>query len=235
MVGCALHVMPSAVKTMPLNPEEVWLVITHLGAASIMLPMFVLITAELWLAAQKPDLLAWLLAMSAGGAIVLASKIAFIGWGWGSASLDFTGISGHTMLATSILPVWMGRLLAEPDRRFSLAGVSLGLAIGAAVGVSRLALGAHSPSEVMAGWFLGLAISLTAYKVMRHRRAVQGVAGLAGAFLLLVLSPSWSGYFPTHKWEVGVALALSGHARPHVRQDLHRPLRESANELSRRE
>jgi len=96
-------------------------------------------------------------------------------------------------------------------------------------------LEAHSPSEVMAGWLLGLAISLTAYTVMRHRRAVQGVAALAGAFLLLVFNPSWPGYFPTHKWEVGIALALSGHAQPYVRQDLHRPLRESAAELSRRD
>lgn len=227
--------LPVPDKPMPFHAADFWIVITHLGAAGIMLPLFLVIAAELWLAGQKPDLLAWMLAMSAGGAIVLASKIAFIGWGWGSASLNFTGISGHTMLATSILPVWMGRLLAEPGRRFSLSGVSLGLAIGAAVGVSRLALGAHSPSEVMAGWFLGLAISLAAYKVMRHRRAVQGVAGLAGVFLLLAFSPSWSGYFPTHKWEVGLALALSGHAQPYVRQDLHRPLRESASELSRRE
>ena len=51
------------------------------GAAGIMLPLFLLITAELWLAGQKSDLLAWMVAMSAGGAIVLASKIAFIGWG----------------------------------------------------------------------------------------------------------------------------------------------------------
>src|SRR3569623_2096230 len=180
MVGCALpSFLPVPDKPMSFHAADFWIVVTHLGAAGIMLPLLLVIATELWLAGQKSDLLAWMLAMSAGGAIVLGSKIAFIGWGWGSASLDFTGVSGHTMLATSILPVWMGRLLAEPGQRFSLSGVSLGLVIGAAVGVSRLALEAHSPSEVMAGWLLGLAISLTAYTVMRHRRAVQGVAALA--------------------------------------------------------
>src|SRR3569832_1812697 len=108
------------------SPAAVWLVITHLGAAGIMLPLFLVIATELWLAGQKSALLAWMLAMSAGGAIVLASKIEFICWGWGSASLDFTGVSCLSMLVTSFLPVCFGRLLAEPVHRFSLSGVSRG-------------------------------------------------------------------------------------------------------------
>lgn len=215
------------------QPTEAWLVITHLGAASLMLPMFMMVTAELWVAGQKSDLLAWLLAMMAGVAIVLASKIAFIGWGWGSASLNFTGISGHTMLASSIFPVWMGWLLAGPTRRFSLHGVMLGLVIGAVVGWSRLILGAHSPSEVIAGWILGMAISLFAYKVMRGRCPAQGWARLAGILLLFAFSPSLSGYLPTHRWEVGIALALSGHTHPYSRQRLHHPAQWVAGESPR--
>jgi PAP2 superfamily len=210
---------------MYVHAAEPWLVITHLGAASIMLPVFLVIAAGLWLAGQKSALLAWLLAMAIGVSIVLASKIAFIGWGWGSRSLDFTGISGHTMLAASIFPVWMGQLLVRPGRRFSLPGVLLGLTVGALVGASRLVLGAHSPSEVIAGWFLGVAISLVASKAMGGQRPVHGVAGLIGVLVLLAFSPSLSGYLPTHTWEVRFALALSGHTQPYIRQDLHRPLR----------
>ena len=190
-----------------------------------MLPMLALITAELWLAGQKSALLTWMLAMTAGVVVVLAGKIAFIGWGWGSASLNFTGISGHTMLASSIFPVWMGWLLAGPTRRFSLYGVVLGLAIGAVVGWSRLVLGAHSPSEVVLGWLLGLAISLVACKAMKGQPSSRGWAMPAVVLLLLSFSPSLSGYLPTHQWEVRVALMLSGHARPYVRQDLYRPAR----------
>ncbi len=217
------------------HPEEIWIAVTHLGAAGVMLPMFLLIAAELWLAGQKSDLLVWILVMSAGSAVVFTTKFAFIGWGWGIALLDFTGISGHTMLATSIFPVWLGRLLTKPGQHFHRPGVLLGLMIGAAVGVSRLVLGAHSPSEVVAGWLLGLAVSLAACKLMRGRRSVPGMAGLAGAVLLLAFSATWSGYFPTHKWEIGIALALSGHARPYVRQDLHRPLRQNMNGFRPRE
>ena len=198
-----------------------------------MLPMLALITAELWLSGQKSALLTWMLAMTAGVVVVLAGKIAFIGWGWGSASLNFTGISGHTMLASSIFPVWMGWLLAGPTRRFSLYGVVLGLAIGAVVGWSRLVLGAHSPSEVVLGWLLGLAISLVACKAMKGQSPSRGWAMPAVVLLLLSFSPSLSGYLPTHQWEVRVALMLSGHARPYVRQDLYRPARWMATESPR--
>ena len=235
MVGCAL--LPLRVqaigKMMTPQPSAIWLVITHLGAAGIMLPMLALITAELWLAGQQSALLTWMLAMTAGVVVVLAGKIAFIGWGWGSASLNFTGISGHTMLASSIFPVWMGWLLAGPTRRFSLYGVMLGQAIGAVVGWSRLVLGAHSPSEVVLGWLLGLGISLVACKAMKGQSPSPDWTRFAGMLLLFAFSPSLSGYLPTHKWEVGIALTLSGHARPYVRQDLYRPARWMATESPR--
>ena len=214
-------------------PSAIWPVITHLGAAGIMLPMLALITAELWLSGQKSALLTWMLAMTAGVVVVLAGKIAFIGWGWGSASLNFTGISGHTMLASSIFPVWMGWLLAGPTRRFSLYGVVLGLAIGAVVGWSRLVLGAHSPSEVVLGWLLGLGISLVACKAMKGQPPSRGWAMPVVVLLLLSFSPSLSGYLPTHQWEVRLALVLSGHARPYVRQDLYRPAQWMAGESLR--
>lgn len=217
------------------HPTEIWLVITHLGSASIMLPMLAMIAAELWRAERKNDLVTWMLAMLAGAAVVLASKVAFIGWGWGSASLNFTGISGHTMLAASVFPMWLGWLLAGPTRRLSLYGIALGLAIGAMVGWSRLVLGAHSPSEVIAGWLLGAAISLLAYKAMRGQPPARGWSTLAGMLLLFTFSPSLSSYLPTHRWEVGVALALSGHARPYTRHDLLRPARWVAGESPRLE
>ena len=218
---------------MTSQASAIWLVITHLGAAGVMLPTLAMLAAGLWLAGQKSALLTWLLAMTAGVAIVLASKIAFIGWGWGSASLNFTGISGHTMLASSIFPVWMGWLLAGPSRRCSLYGVVLGLAIGAVVGGSRLVLGAHSPSEVLLGWLLGLGVSLVACRTMKGQAPSRGWAMPVVVLLLLSFSPSLSGYLPTHQWEVRVALVLSGHARPYVRQDLYRPAPRMASESLR--
>jgi membrane-associated phospholipid phosphatase len=208
---------------MTASPQAHWLLVTHLGAAGFMLPMLAIMVVELWIAGQRSELRHWMVAMSVGILLVLASKVAFIAWGWGSAALDFTGISGHTMLASSVFPVWLGWLLAGADRRFSLAGLTLGLAVGAAVGWSRLVLGAHSPSEAILGWLVGTGVSLAAYGAMQARAPSVGPAPFAAAVLLLGFSPVLSGYLPTHQWEVKVALVLSGHARPHVRQDLYRP------------
>ena len=61
--------------------------------------------------------------------------------------------------------------------------------------------------------------------------AVAAVAAIVLPFLSF--SPSLSGYLPTHQWEVKVALVLSGHARPYVRQDLHRPAAWMAGESLR--
>lgn len=226
VIGCTLLIVHVRIagKSMPLSTATPWLMVTHLGAASIMLPVFLVTTAGLWLAGQKSALLAWLAAMAVGVPIVLASKIAFIGWGWGSSPLNFTGISGHTMLATSVFPIWMSQLLVRSGRRFSLPGILLGLAVGAAVGISRLVLGAHSPSEVIAGWLLGLAIILVVCRMMKGQRPAHRMTGLAGVFMLLALNPSLSVYLPTHKWEVELALALSGRTQPYIRQDLHRTL-----------
>jgi hypothetical protein len=82
-----------------------WNRFTNLGDLAVMLPLAA--TIAIWLAAQKQfaSSLRWLLAFGSAGLLVAISKIAFIGWGIGSRDFDFTGISGHTMLATATLPV----------------------------------------------------------------------------------------------------------------------------------
>ena len=64
------------------------------------------------------------------------------------------------MLASTIFPVWLGWLFAALSARLAAFGFTLGLGVGALVGWSRLALGAHSESEVVAAWLLGRVVSL---------------------------------------------------------------------------
>jgi len=93
------------------------------------------------------------LALAAG--LTLSSKVAFIGWGLGIASLDFTGISGHAMLSAATWPVMLSILAARFRPAWQRRAVAAGYGLAVLVACSRVVLGLHSPFEVMAGFLLG--------------------------------------------------------------------------------
>lgn len=202
-------------------------IVTNFGAAGVMVPVLVLACAGLWRTGQSAAAAWWLILIAIGGTLVLATKIAFLSFGLGIAELDFTGISGHTTLATAILPVWLGALLGGERRqaRFALVGVLAGLALGALVGWSRVHLGAHSPSESVLGWILGAGISYLTLRVLNPRVRAPWLTWSASLILLLTLSPSLSSYLPTHRWERELAKAISGREALHSRARLKQPHR----------
>ena len=211
--------------TGPLPPLGV--IVTNLGAAGVMVPVLALACVGLWRTGQSVAARRWLVLMAIGGTLVLATKIAFLSFGLGIAELDFTGISGHTTLATAILPVWLGALLGgeRGQARLALAGMLVGLALGALVGWSRVHLGAHSPSESVLGWMLGAGISYLTLRVLDRQIRAPWLTRSASLILLLALSPSLSSYLPTHKWERELAMAISGREVVHRRARLRQPQR----------
>jgi hypothetical protein len=82
-----------------------WQLITQLGSSSLLFPVLAISVATLWISNQKTAIYLWLTALTLAVTVTLATKLLFLGWGIGIASLDFTGVSGHTLLATSILPI----------------------------------------------------------------------------------------------------------------------------------
>ncbi|OWQ85160.1 hypothetical protein CDN99_23090 [Roseateles aquatilis] len=113
--------------------------------------------------AQRGVARRWLLGFVAAVSLTLASKVAFMGWGIGSADWDFTGFSGHAMSAASVLPLlaWLG-LQACASARWRAAGLLLAYGLAAGIAYSRLPVGAHSPSEALLGFLLGAGASLFA-------------------------------------------------------------------------
>ncbi len=74
--------------------------------------------------------------------------------------------SGHSMMAAVTyltLAVMLAR--ATPSRRLKAYYVSLAALLTVAVGVSRVYLGVHWPSDVLAGWMIGAAWALLCYTV----------------------------------------------------------------------
>ena len=196
------------------------MIVTHLGSSSLMLPVMTITAMGLRRSHQEAALRIWLLAITVAVTMTLATKIAFLGWGIGILSVNFTGISGHTLLATSVLPLLFCSVLANDQRRFMIGAAVLGLLVGGVVGASRVLLGAHSISEVFVAWLTGLAVSSLALNALQIPIRPPWFSRLSPLVLLLALNTTTSTYLPTHEWEVRLALLLSGHERPYTRPHL---------------
>lgn len=185
------------------------------------MPLAGLITLALALSGQRKALWCWLLSMGLGTALVLMTKMAFMGWGIGSAELNFTGISGHATLATSILPVALALVLSRTHARARQWGLILGLTFGALVSWSRVMVGAHSISEVIAGFSLGAVMSIAAARFL-HPPTNKTLAWLPalGMAAMLFFHEALPSRVPTHHWEERLAMKLSGRSMPYSREML---------------
>nr|WP_057924040.1 phosphatase PAP2 family protein [Burkholderia ambifaria] len=197
--------------------SHLWITITAFGGAGLTLPLAITIAVWLALGYSLQRAAAWLGVLAAAIGVVTLTKIAFLGWGIGIRSWDFTGFSGHAMLSTSVYPVAIFLALIRTRTPVRIAGIALGLAAGIAVGVSRVALDAHSPSESITGCIVGaiaaLAFIAGSWHAVPHRWSVPAVV----ASLALVTVALHGITVPSHRWVTKVALELSGHERPFVR------------------
>jgi undecaprenyl-diphosphatase len=88
--------------------------------------------------------------------------------------------SGHSMMA-AVTYLTLGALLArlQPGRRIKAYLLSLAIVLTVAVGVSRVYLGVHWPTDVLAGWTVGamwaLLCWLAAQRLQRRRQIERDV------------------------------------------------------------
>lgn len=86
--------------------------------------------------------------------------------------------SGHSMIAAALyltLAVLIARAL--PERRLRTFTVAIGAALALLVGVTRMYLGVHYPSDVLGGWTVGVTWALVCGVVARRlekRGTVEG-------------------------------------------------------------
>ncbi len=212
---------------MNVVPFHFWLAVTRLGQAEVLLPLALAMALVLLFNGRAGW--AWVVPFGAAVLATLATKIAFIGWGVGIRSLDFTGVSGHAMLAASVYPV-LGYMLGSrlPWRSGMRAGAALGVVVAAMVAYSRLVVHAHSPSEAISGFALGAVASTVCLYLMRG--AAQGQARPLFSPAVGMAMLTWVLVFPiqapastSQEIVIRLALLLSQHDRPYQRADLFRP------------
>lgn len=202
---------------MPELPRHLWFLITSLGGAGVTLPLAIAIA--LWLALGYSWRIAagWLVLLCAAIGVVTVTKIAFLGWGVGVRELNFTGLSGHAALSTAVYPVALFLMLLPAQPKIRAVGVALGLITGIAVGMSRVVVEAHSPSEAIMGCAVG---AVTALMFVRWAWDAEPgrLSAAPVAVSLLSLTVALHGvHLPTQRWVTHIALKVSGHERPYVR------------------
>jgi undecaprenyl-diphosphatase len=163
--GWDLSVLHLAARHQERVAIDLATVVTTLGALPVVLALLVVALAVL-LWRHRPRqaafvLAASLLAMAAGG----LGKVAFDrprpmvfssghDWSFLSGTSDWSFPSGHTVGATGLAAALVVVLWATRWRRPALVAA---LVVCAGVGVTRVYLGAHYPTDVIAGWALAVA------------------------------------------------------------------------------
>lgn len=200
-----------------------WTTITSLGDIKAMVPVAATIGIGLAMGKAWRMAMWWCLLLAISLSVVLASKIAFIGWCVGSPTLDFTGFSGHAMRVTAIAPVLFYLLLHRASSQTRMWGVLMGILCGILVGISRLVLHDHSTSEVVAGWILGATVSLGFIAIFRSAHTFVLNRWLVALCLLTLFVAPAAEPAPTQRWIVDIALLISGRDQPCSRHDWRFP------------
>lgn len=209
-----------------------WHLITRLGEVQILLPAALLAALALivrrdgWRTAGV-----WLFCLGLAILLTLASKLAFIGWGLGLPAFNFSGVSGHAMMSAALYPVLLATLVPSRSVAGRWLAFGAGITLALLVGVSRVYVGAHSWSEVVAGLAIGGAVTalvLIGPGLPRGlpRMSLTTTAALPLAFAVwFTLMPAFSPAFNSHSVVTQWSLRLSGRTAPYTRSEMLRDYR----------
>lgn len=153
----------------PLGPiwfEEAVRDITALGGVTVL--SLITLAVICYLCLQRKSHTAFVVFIAVAGGMILSTLLKAI---FGRPRPDVVSHlyhafhssfpSGHSMMA-AVTYLTLGALLAksQPNRLLKLYFISLAMIITAIVGVSRIYIGVHWPSDVLGGWAAGAAWAL---------------------------------------------------------------------------
>jgi undecaprenyl-diphosphatase len=151
---------------------------------SVVVLSFVSLAAVLYLIMVERRAMALFLAVSICGGVILSNLLKL---GFARARpeivpdlelMTYSFPSGHATLS-AVTYLTLGALLAEahPSRRVKLYFLTVAFVMTVAIGLSRVYLGVHFPTDVLAGWCIGAAWAVlcgTVVLLLRRRAARAG-------------------------------------------------------------
>jgi membrane-associated phospholipid phosphatase len=204
-----------------------WHPVTRLGEAQLLLPAMAVML--LWLVLRHRAwrlAIVWTLCTGLAATLTTISKIAFIGYGLGYAPWNFTGLSGHAMFAAAILPVLARLAEGSLPEAWHGRGLIAGVLLAALVAASRVPVQAHTWSEVLSGFALGLTASSATLYLAHAPRLRTSLWLLGGLALFVSLGVVQAPPSRTHDLVTRLSLKLSGRPLPYTRHQMLRDYRQ---------
>ncbi len=195
----------------------VWHMLSLIGSFNISMPSAVVIALWLVRMPDKSPFWQWIWLLTAGFFIVVASKLAFIGWGIGIHRIDFTGFSGHAMRAAAIFPVMFWLIADRLHHQYRNVGAMAGAVLALFISISRVVVHDHSSSEAISGALIGFFISASFLYRNQHRAQSHLPTLVAAASVMFLLLTPTLPPTPTQSILERTALLLSGHSSPYIR------------------
>lgn len=160
----------------PIGPqwfEEVMRDFTALGGYAILTPLTCLVAIYLWIRGRARVAILLLVAVVGGVLLSTAMKTYFDRprpdlVPHGSYVLTKSFPSGHAMMAATTY-LTLGAVMAEAEKKRALRlfFLTIGVISALIVGISRVYLGVHWPTDVLAGWCAGAAWALCCWTIAR--------------------------------------------------------------------
>jgi undecaprenyl-diphosphatase len=169
----------------PIGPawfEAAWRDVTALGGAAVLTLVTLACAGYLLIARRYRTLVALAVVVFGGVVLTFAMKALFARprpeYAAGMKDIISASFpSGHSMLS-AVVYLTLGALLARTTGvlRYKLYFLGLGLIVTLLVGLSRIYLGVHYPTDVLAGWSAGLTWALLCWLVicfLQSRRVIE--------------------------------------------------------------
>jgi membrane-associated phospholipid phosphatase len=189
-----------------------WSALSFLGSITITGPLGVAIAV--WLLAGRSWRLAlsWCVMFGAGMALVVVTKVAYLGWGIGIPSVHFAGLSGHAMRACAVYPVLFYLAVRRLSPSARQGAVVAGAVLASLISYSRMPMLSHSLSEVLLGGAVGFGIAVAFLVQARSEQpATVGRVLLALCTAVLLVMPLTE---PVHTERLMRQLAMQLSGRP---------------------